>query len=107
MPLISLMSSFNVAANASAAKKKVVKVEKVKSRVMKCHVELLGGGETIHFINTTKFSSRQLAQTLVGLKISTSKVKAKQEIYKLNKCIKLDETFKTAKAKLLDKNTVR
>ena len=99
--------SFDVKANASASNKKSVIAKKVKLTEMKCHVEFLGGGETIHFVNTTKPSSGQLSQMLVGAKISTSMIQTIQEIYKVKECIKFGKDFKTARARLLDEETVR
>ncbi len=107
MTAFSSITSFDVKANASVSKKKVSIVKKLKLIEMKCHVEFLGGGETIHFVNTTKPSSSQLTQMLVGAKISTSMINTTQEVYKVKECVKLEKDFKTAKAKLLDEETVR
>jgi len=105
--IILTLTSFDVKANASASKKKATTTEKPMAVEMKCHVEFLGGGESIHFINTTRSSSNQLKQMLIGAKISTSMEKAAQEIYKIKECTKLEKDFRAEKAKLLDEDTVR
>ncbi len=107
MTTLTLITSFDVKANASASKKKAKTTEIISAVEMKCHVEFLGGGESIHFINTTRYSPSQLRQRLVGEKISTSMEKAAQEIYKVKECTKFEKDFRTEKAKSLDENTVR
>jgi hypothetical protein len=88
-------------ANPTIAKQKVKKVE------VKCHVELYGGGETIHFRKIKKSKLDKLEQRLVNKKIKVAKIKGKQKIYKVLECIPLDEEFSNFQSKSVDADTAR
>lgn len=84
-----------------------VQAEKSQKFDAKCHVELVGGGETIYFATTKKKDWRSLAKRLTGASITTAGSRKKQKIYRINECTDLNEDFKTSKAKQLDEETVR
>jgi len=74
---------------------------------LKCHVELVGGRDIIHFakVPTKKVSS--IAHVLTGTKIKTGFSKKQQTIYKVNECVGLNDKFITGVAKQRDEDTAR
>lgn len=74
---------------------------------LKCFVELYGGKETIHFAGVNPKKVKGFTQQLIGEKVLTSIVKGKQKIYKVNECVPLTEKFTSARARQIDKETVR
>jgi hypothetical protein len=96
-----LIVIFSLSSHLTLAKQKVDKVE------VKCHVELYGGGETVHFRKLKKDKLTKLEQRLVNKKINVAKMKAKQTIYKVIECVSLDKEFSTFQSKGVDKNTAR
>ncbi len=97
--LLTTISSFELSASEQSAKK--------SKTPMKCHVILMGGMETIHFVNSTMTNHKQLSQVLKNEKVTTSITKKAKQIYKVIECVPLDDTFKGDRAKQLDKKTVR
>ena len=83
------------------AKQKVEKVE------VKCHVELYGGSEAIHFRKIRKDKVAKLEQRLLNKKIKVANIKGKQKIYKVLECVPLNEEFSQLQSKNIDKNTAR
>jgi hypothetical protein len=91
----------SILTNPAIAKKKVEKVE------VKCHVELYGGGEAIHFRKIKQSKLDKLEQRLINKKIKVAKIKGKQTIYKVLECVSLDKEFSRPQSKNVDKNTAR
>jgi hypothetical protein len=83
------------------AKEKVEKVE------IKCHVELYGGNEAIHFRKIRKDKVAKLEQRLLNKKIKVANIKGKQKIYKVLECVPLNEDFSQLQSKNIDKDTAR
>lgn len=96
-----LIVIFSLSSHSTLAKQKVDKVE------VKCHVELYGGGETIHFRKIKKDKLAKLEQRLVNKKIKVAKIEGKQTIYKVIECVSLNEEFSTFQSKRVDKDTAR
>ncbi|MEW6982135.1 TapY2 family type IVa secretion system protein [Colwelliaceae bacterium 6471] len=88
-------------ANAKPNDKSVANTE------IKCHVELVGGGDIIHFAKVPETKLAVIKQVLEGQKISTTLSKKKRVIYKVNECVGLHETFVTTAAKSKDILTAR
>ena len=86
---------------AGAANNKSSKVE------IKCHVELVGGVDIIHFALVQQQQLANIKQALAGQKVTTSQSKQKQAIYKVNECVGLHDSFVTAQAKSRDIFTAR
>ena len=83
-------------------------VDKASNKIsVKCHVELLGGGETIHFavINENKLTS--LKHQLANKLIMTTESDTKQRVYQATECVPLKQSFKGTKAKAVDLKTAR
>ncbi len=96
---VSLITSFTVQANASAGTKaKVIVPVDIE---MKCHVELIGGGETISFTNTPYKSMRELTHILMKQKIKLNTEDSARAIYKVKECVPLQEKFKGHRAQQL------
>jgi hypothetical protein len=87
--------------NPGIAKQKVEKVE------VKCHVELYGGSEAIHFRKIKKSKRDKLEQQLVNKKIKVARINTKQTIYKVVECVTLDKEFSKPQSKSVDKKTAR
>lgn len=100
---VSLTTSFVVQANASAGTKaqaiKPIDVE------MKCHVELMGGGETISFTNTPYSNLNDLTHLLIGQKVKLATESSAQTIYKVKECVPLQDTFTGSRAQQIFLNT--
>jgi len=104
---VSLTTSFAVQANASAGTKAKAKVKIPVDIEMKCHVELIGGGETISFTNTPHKNMRELAQLLMKQKIKLNSDDSERAIYKVKECVPLQDRFKGSRAQQLFLDTPR
>jgi len=74
---------------------------------IKCHVELVGGKDMIHFGVIKKDRMFKYGQWLVGKKIATGFTKQKQSVYKVIECVKLADTFTNSTSQKVDDNTAR
>ena len=81
--------------------------EKSEKVALKCHIELFGGVEVIHFVNVVKNDRQKLIKKLTGKSITVTGNRKKQKIYQAKECVDLNERFKGAQANQLDANTVR
>ena len=78
--------------------------EPAASRIeYKCHVELIGGEQIIHFVNINAKKSKGIENLILGKKVSPKKA----SIYKIYECVNSDKDFKTSKAQQMDRTTVR
>jgi hypothetical protein len=84
--------------------KKVEKAPKIK---IKCHVELVGGKDSIHFGIIKSERKAKYAQWLEGIKIATGFSKQKQQVYKVIECTKLTDKFINPISQRVDDNTAR
>jgi len=73
----------------------------------KCHVELIGGIQTIDFVNTEMQSLNNLAQSLVGKKKRKPFSIEERVIYKVFECVKLNDKFTRAQSTAVDEKTPR
>jgi|TARA_B110000090_G_C13237282_1_gene391077 hypothetical protein len=73
----------------------------------KCHVELIGGIQTIDFVNTKKQRLNHLAQSLVGKKKRKPFSITERVIYKVFECVPLNDNFTLAQSTAVDKKTPR
>ena len=71
-------------------------------RDIKCHVELVGGRDIIHYDKAKASKLKSFKSTLAGKKVKTYAVKGEQVIYKVNECVLIDDTFNSAAAKSAD-----
>jgi len=99
--LLSLTFVFASGVSSAANSQKTVKIK------IKCHVELIGGKDIIHFgiIKTDRMS--KYAQWLLGKKIATGFSKQKQQVYKVIECTKLADKFINPISMKVDENTAR
>lgn len=74
---------------------------------IKCHVELMGGTDIIHFGIIKTNSITKYTHCLVGKKVATGISKKKQQIHKVKECVKSQYDFTSAVSKQLDENTAR
>lgn len=74
---------------------------------MKCHVELVGGRDIIHYVNVKNSQKQSYKNELLGQKVKTYAVSGEQVIYKVKECVNLNDTFNTAAAKSADIFAVR
>jgi hypothetical protein len=96
---ISLTTSFGGQANDSNGSK--AKVIKPIDAEMKCHVELVGGGETIRFTNSPYINIKELTPILMKQKIKLNNDRSAKVIYKVKECVRLTDKFKGQRAKQL------
>lgn len=100
-----LLSLFSVIANADT---KYHKNElKVRTFDYKCHVNLVGGGGTVFFVNTSSTNLNDIANSLVGKNIKTAFSKKSSTVYKTIECVPLYSEFKSSESKRVDSRTVR
>lgn len=106
-PLVILLSSISLtistgaqANNSNGSKVKMVKPLDVE---MKCHVELVGGGETISFTNSPYINIKELRHVLMNqkLKLKLNSESSAKAIYKINECVPLQDKFKGQRAQQL------
>jgi len=102
---VSLIVPSGVAFGKNAEKtEKTEKTEKIK---IKCHVELVGGKDSLHFGIIKSERKAKYAQWLVGKKIATGFSKQKQQVYKVIECTKLADKFINPISQQVDENTAR
>ncbi|TWX50669.1 TapY2 family type IVa secretion system protein [Colwellia hornerae] len=80
------------------------KASKIK---VKCHVELVGGSDIIHFGIIQAKGLVKYSTWLVGKKIATGFSKQKQQVHQVKECVKSNDDFSNALSKKLDENTAR
>ena len=73
----------------------------------KCHVQLIGGIETIDFINVKQQSLNKIAVSLIGKKTFKPFSKEKNSIDKVFECVKLHDKFTRIHANAVDQKTIR
>jgi hypothetical protein len=96
---ISLTTSFWAQASTSTgSNNKVIKSIDIE---MKCHVELVGGGEAISFTNTPYRSIKELTPVLNKQKIKLNNDRSARAIYKVKECVPLKDKFKGRRAQQL------
>lgn len=96
---ISLTTSFGGQANDSnGSEAKVIKPIDIE---MKCHVELVGGGEAISFTNTPYRNIKELTPVLIKQKIKLNNDSSARAIYKVIECVPLKDKFKGSRAQKL------
>ena len=64
---------------------------------MKCHVELLGGKQTLVFTHLSQAKKQNIK----------SFIQAQKNVYKVVECVELNEKFSTVASNRLDELTVR
>ena len=74
---------------------------------LKCHVELFGGNEVIHFVNAKKNEGFNMVKRLTGKSVTVTGSRKKQKIYRVKECTDLHGRFKGDLANQLDADTVR
>jgi len=80
---------------------------KSKKVDVKCHVELVGGGETVAFWNISEKRLQGFHNKLRGKKVLTTLSSDKKTIYQAFECVPLKESFTSFKAKNIDEKTAR
>jgi hypothetical protein len=90
-------------ANAQNSKNRV----HVATISYKCHVELIGGIQTIDFVTTQEQSLKSVAQSLVGKKKLKPFSREDRAIYKVFECVKLNDKFTRAQSTAVDEKTPR
>ncbi|MDX2368646.1 MAG: TapY2 family type IVa secretion system protein [Colwellia sp.] len=96
---VSLTISLGAQANSSSGTKAQAKVP--ADIEMKCHVELVGGGESISFTNTPYINIRELTHVLMKKKVKLNSESTAQAIYKVKECVPLQDKFKGHRAQQL------
>jgi hypothetical protein len=104
-PLVILLSSISLtistgaqANNSNGSKVKMVKPLDIE---MKCHVELVGGGETISFTNSPYINIKELTPILMNQKLKLNSESSAKAIYKIKECVPLEAKFKGQRAQQL------
>ncbi len=81
------------------------KPEKLSKKVdAKCHVQLLGGEETVAFWSIPSNKLSGLVDKIVGSKVITNANK-KTSVYKAFECVLLEEKFTHGRAQAIDAKT--
>lgn len=83
------------------------KNKQVAKKEYKCHVELLGGSDTLYFINTRKTSFTTIANSVKGRKSSVQFSNKKLPIHKVVECVSIYGEFTGDNSKLVDARTLR
>tara|TARA_R110000737_G_C14161281_1_gene409576 strand:+ start:97 stop:441 length:345 start_codon:yes stop_codon:yes gene_type:complete len=73
----------------------------------KCHIELLGGTQTIDFVSVKEQNLNKLADALLGKAKLKPFTQTKLPIYKVYECAKLNDKFKRNQSNLIDEKTIR
>jgi hypothetical protein len=102
--VITLLSLTFILSSGATLAKDVQNTAKIK---IKCHVELVGGKDMIHFGVIKKDRMFKYGQWLVGKKIATGFSKQKQPVYNVIECVKLADTFTNSTSQKVDDNTAR
>ena len=100
-----LLMIFTIGILSTSVLAKQVDKEEGKTVEAKCHIELFGGGETIHFIVINEHRFKTLPQQLVNRSVLTQLSDKKRKIYKVNECTLLNDDFKSSRAQLMDSET--
>ncbi len=104
---ITLLSVSLIVPSGVAFGKNAEKTEKTEKIKIKCHVELVGGKDSLHFGIIKSERKAKYAQWLVGKKIATGFSKQKQQVYKVIECTKLADKFINPISQQVDENTAR
>jgi hypothetical protein len=102
--VITIFSMYLIIPSGVAYAKKAEQTAKIK---IKCHVELVGGKDSIHFGIIKSERKTRYAQWLEGKKIATGFSKQKQQVYKVIECTKLNDKFINPISQRVDENTAR
>lgn len=73
---------------------------------IKCHVELVGGGETIHFAEVAVKGSQFNKADVKSLSIMATNSRHKHDIFKVKECVMATAKFRTGRAQTLEKSLV-
>ncbi|MBL0710204.1 MAG: TapY2 family type IVa secretion system protein [Colwellia sp.] len=101
----SLSLTTEAQANTNVSKKAPIKVASIVDVEMKCHVELMGGGEVIRFTNTPYTSLKKLTEILLTQKVKLDSSDSPRAIYKVKECVPLKGKFSSSRAQQLFQNT--
>lgn len=74
---------------------------------VKCHVELIGGKDIIHFGIIKPQGIAKYSHWLIGKKVATGFSKQKKQIHKVKQCVRSQDDFSSSVSKQLDENTAR
>ena len=102
-----LLMIFTIGILSTSVLAKQVDKEEGKTVEAKCHIELFGGGETIHFIVINEHRLKALPQELINRSVMTQLSDKKRKIYKVTECILLNDSFLGNRAQFIDANTPR
>ncbi|MEY8215431.1 MAG: TapY2 family type IVa secretion system protein [Colwellia sp.] len=105
MSCFSLNLATEAQANTNVSKKAPIKVASIVDVEMKCHVELMGGGEVIRFTNMPYTSLKKLTEILLTQKVRLNSTDSPRAIYKVKECVPLKDEFRSSKAQELFQNT--
>ncbi|WP_206485384.1 TapY2 family type IVa secretion system protein [Thalassotalea sp. G2M2-11] len=94
-----LMSVFSTVFMANA--EQVADDKKPHSIKMKCHVELMGGGESIHYTFIKRSQLSQIKTLVAGREIPVFNSRKNKAIYKVNECLPMDKKFKNKRANMI------
>ena len=103
MALLVILSLTSAIVNAQNSKNSLP----VATIDYKCHVELIGGIETINFINVKKQSLNEIARSIIGKKTFKPFSREKIAIVKVFECVKLHDKFTRLQSNAVDKKTIR
>lgn len=85
-----------------------VNATNLKERIdVKCHVVLVGGGETIQIANIRKDDYETYIQELSTSKIIARGYTDKVSVYKIKECALASQKFKSSKSASIEKDIVR
>ncbi|MCJ8320657.1 MAG: TapY2 family type IVa secretion system protein [Colwellia sp.] len=73
----------------------------------KCHVELLGGGEVVHFVNSASKDLNVIASSIMGKNTIIPFSKKSAVIYNVVECVIIYSEFQSKVSQRLDDQTVR
>lgn len=74
---------------------------------IKCHVDLVGGGDAIYFVTMPRNDIELVRLSLPGQSVPLAGFKNNRTVYKVVECTQLNSKFKKNRSQLVDKATLR
>lgn len=74
---------------------------------IKCHVELVGGGDAIYFAAIPHTDLNKAEKSLVGNLVPLAGFETDRQVFKVSECVELKDMFIDGRAQQVDSATLR
>jgi len=105
--LVMILTSGLLVSNLSHSATSAKKVDPNARVEVKCYVELVGGGEFIHYAAMKQKQVAPYQQSLLNQKIDVTGKKQMRTVYKVHQCTSLDNDFKSIRANRMENRMVK